>query len=151
MDGAKQAPLCGFEIAIPARALDGLHTFFDGRHRPVRPLEKSRQRNPGLTHDPVTPAFRIVEDSPGRAVVPVQHRKRSLDGRRIYVSHQLANQLFLPAKRTVTLHSLRSKHGIFQPLVEVDAVELLAGQSDEPFTERLQSQVLTLSCGLAGL
>jgi hypothetical protein len=146
MDGAKQAPLCRLPVAIAARALNVPNAFFDGRRGTARPLEKRRQRGLGLTHDPVPPSFRVMENAPGFAVVAIQKRKRSLDRRRVDASHQLADQLLLPAQRTVTAHPLGTENGVFKPLVQVDSVELLAGQSNQPFTERLQGQVLTFFC-----
>lgn len=151
MDDAKQAPLCRLQVAIAARALNGPNAFFDGRRRAAGPLEKLRQRDLGFIYNPVPPSFRVTENAPGLAVVPVQKRKRSLDRRRVDASHQLADQLFLPAQCAVTAHPLGGENGVFQPLVQADSIELLAGQPDQPFTERLQGQVLTLSCRLAGL
>jgi hypothetical protein len=87
-----------------------------------------------------------MENAPGFAVVAVQKRKRSLYRRRVDAAHQLADQLLLPAQRAVTAHPAGSEDGVFQPLVQVDSPELLAGQSNQPFTERLQGQVITLSC-----
>jgi hypothetical protein len=144
MDGAKQPSFRRLEVAIAARVLNGSHALFDGRRRRARPLEKCRKRDPGLTQDPVSPAFRVMENAPGLAIGAAEQRKRGFDRRRVDTSHQLADQLLLPAQCAVTAHLPGGKNGIFKPLVQVDFVELLAGEPKQLLTKRLQGQVLTL-------
>ena len=151
MYGAKQTTLRRLEVAIATGTLNGPHAFLDGRRRSARPRQKRPKCNRGLAYEPVPPLFRGMENASGCVVVAVVPRKRGFDWRRVDASHQLADQLFLPAQRAVTTHPPCGDNGLFQPLVQVDFVELLAGKPNQLLAKRLQAQVLTLSSRLAGL
>lgn len=69
---------------------------------------------------------------------------------RVDISHELADELFLAAKRATRPHRLRRKHRVEKSLLQLERVELRALQADQFFAKRLQREMLALACRLAG-
>ena len=92
----------------------------------------------------LTPMFCVAENLLFHAVIAAIGIYRHPNRFRIGMTHDLADQLLLPAHRAVSLHRLRSQHGIQKVFLQANALQLIGGEFDQCFAERLESQVLAL-------
>jgi hypothetical protein len=119
-----------------------------GRCRGFVPERRNGCR-PFDTH-PVAPAFSTHEEAPFPLQVLRTIDKEGPDRAGIDFPHEFANQLFLPAHRTMRLHAAQLDECIVQPFVEPKSLERLIGQSGKLFAERLQLELFPLARAFAG-
>lgn len=104
-----------------------------------------------LDADAVTPPFRVVKKPGGRPVSPAQAVEGPAYGVGVRLTHQLADQLPLPAQRAAGTYAAGFEHGLPEWLVERQGLELGRAEPDQRLAEILQRQVLTLARALARL
>ena len=93
--------------------------------------------------DPVAPPLRVGEYPLRPTIVGAAGIQSALDGQRVAVSHQFADQLFLPAQRPVCANLRRGEHCLTQAFFDRQCAQLFLGQFDQPLAELLQFELLS--------
>jgi len=147
----EQAPPCAAQAGIVSGVPQPLNLAMDFLALATQRLEQGRQRTRFPGSNAVTPLFGLVENTLFPPIAAAERVQRGPDWLRVYVAHQLADELFLSPQRTMRAHRPGSEYGIPESLVQVDTIELFPAEPDQPFAERLKGQLLAFSRRFAGL
>lgn len=151
MDFTKEHTRCGLSVTILRRVTTGICRTTHCFTAVTKEIEKGSYVFIGALPKPTAPPFGIVEDPLCQMIVHTERVNRIADWYGIDFSHQFADQLFLSSEGSMGFDGSCGDHRIMQWLLETDVIELLVGQQDQLFAERLQRLEFPLARGLAGL
>lgn len=102
-------------------------------------------------NDAVPPAFGAGEQAFASPVIRTERRERAAYRRRIDLTHQLADELLLPAQSAARRDACRGTNGAAQIIADRQRLEVAVVERDQLFAEFLAFQIVTLARAFAGL
>ena len=151
MNGPKQASTRFCTGSVRMRRSDRLDGAIDVGARAAQRFAEFGQRCVAFGNQPIAPALSIPKQLPRSAVIRREPIERRADRFRIDAAHQFADQLFLASQCAVRTHRLGGRDSLGQTRVEIDAVELFPGQSDELLAQCLKCLDFTFPRRFTGL
>ncbi|HSN52332.1 MAG TPA: hypothetical protein VLS87_07360 [Woeseiaceae bacterium] len=145
MNLAEQLAAQAFLGALAGCTADTAEQPGERRGRGAAVFTEFTDRHVPAGGDAVAPAFRVGEDPFRQAIVGFARAQRLPDRFRVRAAHQLADELFLPAQRTVRAYFRRGEHGIAQALVDRQRLQFVGGEADQAFAQLLQFELLSFS------